>query len=256
MSKTVSKDELEYQFTDEQMQAEAAVTVDVQPESVSEQPAKKKLFSLSRKKIIYGIVGFVVVGGIFQFISAREKTAVEGSQVEVEKAAQERQQQKQAQVIEHPKVTVTPQVKAPELDDAPTLLQKTNALSVPSERSYAPEVKHMQQGLVQVNQSVDSLQKTIANLAASVENLSGQVQHLQAEQTAVKQAALAAAPGYSVKALITGRAWLQADGSDDLITLKVGDNLPGYGKITGIDPNAGTVATSAGPVFTYGPNDS
>lgn len=60
---------------------------------------------------------------------------------------------------------------------------------------------------------------------------------------------------YSLKALVPGRAWLQAS-NGGTVTVKVGDQLQGYGIVTAIEPVQGWVATSSGKYIGYGSDDA
>ena len=124
---------------------------------------------------------------------------------------------------------------------------------------YQPEIKELQSGLGEVNQSVTGLQKTLVTLTASVQALSNQVEQLSKEQKAkaasVPQAKPVVKTEYYLKAIITGRAWVES-ATGDLTTVKVGDELKGYGTITAIDPENATVTTSEGATIKHAPNDS
>jgi hypothetical protein len=66
-------------------------------------------------------------------------------------------------------------------------------------------------------------------------------------------------PFYTVRAVVPGRAWLQQKVDQhivSLITVKVGDFLPGYGRVQMINSRQGKVWTSWGNVINYGSNDS
>ncbi len=58
---------------------------------------------------------------------------------------------------------------------------------------------------------------------------------------------------YRIKAVISGRAWL-VDRSGNNTTVKVGDKLPTYGRITEIKPVEGIVNTSSGRVIGFDAN--
>lgn len=59
---------------------------------------------------------------------------------------------------------------------------------------------------------------------------------------------------YRIRAVISGRAWLE-DGAGNNITVKVGDNLPTYGRVTKIRPVEGIVETSSGRTITFSGNE-
>lgn len=55
---------------------------------------------------------------------------------------------------------------------------------------------------------------------------------------------------YRLEAAIPGRAWLmRSDG--DTLTVSLGDRIPGYGTVIGIDPNDGVVQISSGATIKY-----
>ena len=56
---------------------------------------------------------------------------------------------------------------------------------------------------------------------------------------------------YRIRAVISGRAWLM-DRNGNNITVKVGDKVPTYGRITEIKPIEGLVVTSSGRVISFG----
>ena len=61
-------------------------------------------------------------------------------------------------------------------------------------------------------------------------------------------------PFYSVRAVVPGRAWLQVKRNRrivHLITVKVGDFLPGYGRVQAISARRGMVWTSWGNIIKY-----
>ena len=57
---------------------------------------------------------------------------------------------------------------------------------------------------------------------------------------------------YHTKAVIHGRAWLVKKGTNDSISISVGDNIPTYGKVTMIDVDSGKVYTSSGRIIAFG----
>jgi intracellular multiplication protein IcmG len=76
----------------------------------------------------------------------------------------------------------------------------------------------------------------------------------KAESKIIARKKAAPKPIYFVRAIIPGRVWLtMQDGST--LTLGRGDKLSGYGFITAIDPQQGTVTLSSGAVIGYNPDD-
>lgn len=56
--------------------------------------------------------------------------------------------------------------------------------------------------------------------------------------------------GIILEAVISGRAWLRMT-NDKQLSVTIGDNIPGYGKVIAIDPKKGIVTTDTGKVFKY-----
>ncbi|MBU0456260.1 MAG: hypothetical protein ABIH77_01210 [Pseudomonadota bacterium] len=115
----------------------------------------------------------------------------------------------------------------------------------------------------QVNQQVNGLSDNINHLHEAIANLADQVKaekarnraiaRYRATQAARRAKAVRASKRYFVKAVIPGRAWVQAaDGSSMSVT--VGDSVPGYGRVTGIDAFSGKLSTSSGISIQYGLN--
>ncbi len=55
---------------------------------------------------------------------------------------------------------------------------------------------------------------------------------------------------YKIRAVISGRAWVE-DKSGNNMTVKVGDNIPTYGRVTKIRPVEGLIETSSGRVISF-----
>ncbi|HVV69312.1 MAG TPA: hypothetical protein VHE99_09840 [Gammaproteobacteria bacterium] len=267
--------DLEYEYTEDQLTEKPGTEPIIEKEL--EAPKAKSRFS--RKKIITVVVVCAMVGAIFQFLNNRDKAAENGSQPEIEQTAKVVKKAKPvaekpiarqniAEVVQSkpaikPQLTVT-KVAEPEITkQEPTAIEQLEKLPAPATSvattQYQPEIKELQTGLNTVNQSVSGLQQTLLTLTNSVQALSNQVAQLSKEQKAKSVAMAQAKPEvkvqYYLKAIITGRAWIESE-TGDLTTVKVGDELPSYGTITAIDPENATVTTSAGGTIKHAPNDS
>jgi len=58
-------------------------------------------------------------------------------------------------------------------------------------------------------------------------------------------------PAYYVQAVIPGRAWLK-DSAGKIISVGIGDQVPGFGSVTQINTRAGSVHTTSGVTIEYG----
>ena len=60
---------------------------------------------------------------------------------------------------------------------------------------------------------------------------------------------------YHLRGIIEGRAWI-VDAKGRNVTVRIGDSLPDYGKITGIFPDSGFIATESKRRITFSKGDS
>lgn len=120
--------------------------------------------------------------------------------------------------------------------------------------------------LQQHNQSNGNDSQMLGQVARQLESIQGQLSVLHVHQAALEQhfkpkahpkvAAVKPKPiVYHIEAIEPGRAWLQ-DQHHHSQTVRVGNKLPQYGIVIGIDSDQGVVLTSSGKVIHYGANDS
>lgn len=271
----IAEPDLEYKYDGDDLGSttngsdEITASSDAVKDSMPSQ-AKKRFFT--RKKAFVGIIVVIVLGGFYQFLSQRDKIAAEGNQREIERVAAMKAQElpkpaaKTTKPQEPAKLPTAPLQAVPAIAPKPVENNEvfTNMSAISENRAAntknEQEIKILKTELKQANQSLDSLQNNLQTLSASVQALSSQVQLLTAAQIKASAAPAAKAkpeekPQYFVKSLIQGRAWLET-GDGKLITVKVGDELTGYGKITEISVQDGLVKTSSKTDIKYGPNDS
>lgn len=113
-----------------------------------------------------------------------------------------------------------------------------------------------QAGVMAMQQSIDQMTQQMQSVTQSLQVLNDDYQaRLTKERQAIvakqqAQALLRKTKQYFVNAVIPGRAWLKgADGT--ILTVVVGDNIPGYGKVLSINSYSGQVVTEKG-VLPYG----
>jgi intracellular multiplication protein IcmG len=163
--------------------------------------------------------------------------------------------------VEEPAPKPVDTTASPASDTAPV----TNRLSALEEQNT-----NFQSSIDKLNSQVTELQTAVANMNSQITALNQGIQNIAdklAEQEA-KEAALHAVkvhtrkvhhirirPIYFVRAIIPGRAWLSTS-HGGTVTVRLGDNLPGYGVVQAIDPVQGTITTSVGAIIGYSPGDS
>jgi len=128
------------------------------------------------------------------------------------------------------------------------------------------EQHELQSQLQNFDSDLSDIKSTLADLNSRLVDMNEQTQLLRTQQEAFLQKQQKAEtklterkksapkPIYYVRAIIPGRVWLTLqDGST--LTLGMGDKLAGYGIITAIDPNQGTITLSSGAIIGYNPDD-
>jgi len=111
------------------------------------------------------------------------------------------------------------------------------------------EMKQMQESMTKLAEETQRLHKAMYVLVSSAKKQKAaakrKVTPTRRSITTVKRS------NYYVDAIIPGRAWLK-DENGKTITVSIGDQISGYGKVTTIDPVNGVVTTSNGTRFEYG----
>lgn len=120
-----------------------------------------------------------------------------------------------------------------------------------------------QQTIANLQAQVQQLQSQLGDMTNTISSLGSQIQILVNEIRAIgldravagRSTAITQGIVYHLKALVPGRAWLEAP-NGRATTVTIGDRLPGYGIIQMINTNQGIVTTSSGAVIEYGPKDN
>jgi len=163
-----------------------------------------------------------------------------------------------ASVASLPRIaTVVPVAPKVEVGDA--VHKQLQVLSQEME-SNREQIAELSSSFMQMQKTMDSLNKNIALLSTTVGDFGAKMQQISdnspkaTKKTKVFPKRKNKLPLYHVKAIIPERVWLESD-SGETVSLKVGDNLSGYGVVQAIDPKEGIVTTSSA-VIRYGENDS
>lgn len=237
--KKSSETDIDYQYPDEQLNDNAS---DFDLQGGGAQPPQKRsglLSRFSKKQIIMFILVMIVLFAVFQILTQKEKAATE---VPESKIAPEKK----------PTVVKTVQKK-----EVTTTKQPSINLVPPASQLGGDELTQIQAQFQSMSKEVSDLKEAMSNLVGAIEVLATQVQELRSAQQLSPSTFVPFKPKvvYYLKAVVPGRAWLESN-DGNLITVKEGDALRGYGTINKIDANEGWVQTSSGLVIKYGKNDS
>ena len=198
----------------------------------------------SRKLIVFGLIIAVIVFFIFYhfastwnnpFSELHHGAASHDSSTAMPSPAQIAREEQQSRIAA---------AKA----QADALEAKSNALD--------QTINQQQQAITQLQSNMETLQESVNTLTTSVSTLTQKFDALDSKLTkpVVKQASRAAsAPPpvtYFVRAMVPGRAWLQASNGSTL-SVAAGNEVPGHGTVSNVALSSGQVIMSDGSVFTY-----
>jgi len=231
--------EEEYQYTEENFSDESSEAKEVAPNLIMAGLAKIK-----NKRLFIPVALVVAVFLVYQVVvpSSTSKAVDEAEQTQSQDVAPA------ASLADVEGVDGRSQLSL-QNDD---IQNKIDVLKQENQ-SDREQIKHLALGLNRAQATLVSFQQSMKQLNSSVQSLSVQLAE-QKKQSNPKEKAVVK-PLYYVRAVVSGRAWLKSSVGDSL-TVRVGDNITGYGKVENIDPELGVVAMSDGSVFEYGENDS
>lgn len=167
---------------------------------------------------------------------------------------------------------ITASIDTPTIPVSPSVIEAPKFSDNTADQQMLEDVK-VQYGqtkteLVNMSALLTELRKTLGDMDSRLVDLNYTQKQLADELNTQKQALtklkkhhtktsdpVAKRTIYFVKAVIRGRAWLKSENESTLITVKVGEQLPGYGKIAKIDHDTGEVITRKGEIITFSPDD-
>jgi intracellular multiplication protein IcmG len=264
-----SDKDLEYKLPEEQFGEET--DAEFQEEGASPTPPNKRgLFKkLPKKKILIGIAVAVMIALVYQFLSRQEEKALQPAEarVQTEKAA--------------PVKAVLVAVKTAPAVANHEVQNQVESLLKEQQATGELQSKELQTEVEGVKSSVEELQNSLLTLAGSVESISNQVQSLKSAPAPLVQIPVMVGgvkqmvtprPVYYLKAIAPGReairtsagevvsikvdrAWLTTPNGESL-SVKVGDQLRGYGCVTTVNADEGWVSFTSGLVIRYAPKDT
>jgi intracellular multiplication protein IcmG len=146
---------------------------------------------------------------------------------------------------------------APSPEDFQTsVTQQLSELTQKFNRNSA-KITNIEDELNRIQSLASKTDEVVNNLNTAVSELSKIVQQLTLEQKTVeitKVRKIKPKITYHVRAIVPGRAWLEAD-DGTTVTVRPGSKLNDYGTVTKIDAREGIIRTDLGFVIKHGIND-
>ena len=234
MADEKNTDQEEYHYSEEEM---VTPTPEPTERPVSDELAPREPFWKNRLVVI-PIALVVGIGFVYWFLQEETKPQNQPPQATAP-----------AKVTPKVEATKQPTVAPSVAPTGPTTgvadLQHQVANQEKEINSLQNEMKQNRQAMLQASQSVVKLGQQQAALTTQMTRLVTDVRKLEIGKKN---------SDYTVQSLLTGRAWLQSNRTGRLISVKVGDRVPGYGYILGINVGEGSVITSSGAVIPFGNN--
>lgn len=217
---------------EEPMQAEGAITEEVEPSQTFVGRIRafiKRYPLLQNKRIVFTVLIAVVALILFKIISPSHKKVTQ--QKPVQEAVQQR-----------PSPAVMGQLAN---------LQHAEVTSQNDITQLQQQIQGMRDALNQASASQVQLNHTLNALVDQMKVLSTEMQVQPNRKVGPAQPQIV----YHLQAVVPGRAWI-INNFGQSETISVGDPVTQYGTVKAIDANRGEVLTSSGKAITYGLYDS
>ena len=252
-----SYEEEEYQYAD----VDLAKETELPPteETLHKRPKKRFFATLMSRRIIIPIVIVIAIFVVYQFIGRMGQQQQTSTQFPTTQAATTDRTTDRTTGT-----TTQAHAVSEELSD---LLVKSDLAAgrqmnkiKQQQAQNAANIQQLQINIQSVDSSLIRMQRDLASASAGLSSITQQLQQKAAPATkmprkVVRKRVIPPRAAYQLKAVVPGRAWLQGSkGSTQ--TIKVGDTLQGYGRITAINTVQGQVVTSSGRTISYGERDS
>lgn len=275
-------EEDEYHFSDDQMNFEVendAPKTSTEAPIPSKESFMTKMGNISprRRALLAGIVFIVLIGIVYKMLkpstSPTNEVLSEINTAPAEPITQPApppvaivKSTPPPPVVEEPVATVVvqptppPAVEAKKMEDRlNTLEQQSSAMMNLLQTEYAQKISDYEMQGNLTRGKMDEMSKRISRIESNLNQITQMLREGGAATSRPEAAAVNRAEpkiGYTVQAIIPGRAWLKSE-SGDTVTVAEGDILRNYGRIAKIDPYDGIVEIDTGSriiALSYGMN--
>jgi hypothetical protein len=276
------EEEDEYHFSDDQLnfevENETPKTAEAPIPSKESFMTKMGNMSPRRRALLAGIIFIVLIGIVYKMLkpstsptsdvlSEINTAPTQPMTTPVSPPVVAEQKPIIEQPVQQPVATVVVEpTPAPATVEAKKMEERLNSLEQQSsammnllQNEYAQKISDYEMQSNLTRGKMDELSKRISRIES---NLNQITQMLREGNAVSERAAPAPTPksepkiGYTVQAIIPGRAWLKSE-SGDTVTVAEGDILRNYGRIAKIDPYDGIVEIDTGSriiALSYGMN--
>lgn len=227
-------------------------------------PATKKylefLKNIDKRKVILPLGVLLItlfVYKAFQLHGARKVQLVRQQKMQTQEVAKAESGITESSAVNHPVKLITPEVGGSN-QDYDTLKQNMAQLEANTHQNNAK--------LNGLSSAVGTMRDNIAIIDNNVRQVSDVLQQELAQVERIRQSLVKPIKSrkikqpklikYYIRALVPGRAWIETADGRYSKTIKVGDELNGYGAVDYILYKEGMILMSNGSYITYGDNDN
>ena len=139
------------------------------------------------------------------------------------------------------------------LEDGTNKVQNDISMLTSQMQDMSAQLTSLTAELATVNASLNSANDKITAQEQAIKELIAMKKRTIKRQFASKNVAPMLV--YYLKAIIPGRAWIMST-NGSAMTVSLGTTIPGYGRVTVIDPEQGKVGLSSGRVINFSPEDN
>ena len=203
---------------------------------------------LQKRNVLLIIVVLIILFSLYQAVHSYFSSGKKETQT----------QTTTPKISDKPVVTTSPTITQPasgEVDQKLASLQSNHDNAQKRVESLENSISQLKGTMSNIKNRIYTMNASIASLTDTIQSQQTQIAGLakKPKTKPVKKAKPKPLPIFNVQAMLSGRAWLVTPQGGTL-TVVVGDNLPGYGRILSITPSMGLIKTSTGRKLTFKPD--
>ena len=261
---TLPNEESEYKFNESEIGSlggsdattEQSEPGDLDSEELLEMPTGGGAKRIHWKKLIRPgliVLAILIVYAGFSFHSSKKADSLEQKKLSAQDNASFVQKQSVMDKVASFKTKPAPGISKEQLFQVQDDVQK-------KVDTVMQQVINDQERISNLNNVLVNTQKDLSSIALHMEQLTTTMQQVLSEVEKLKAAKMKPKKvirppvAYHIRAIVPGRVWLESANGKN-VTLRVGDNLDGYGVVRIISPKQGLVLMSNGSMIQYGVND-
>ncbi|EKD45863.1 MAG: IcmG [uncultured bacterium] len=195
-------------------------------------------------------LSILLVYAAFSFYASKKASLSQQQKI----MPQQTQPQVVPTVVSSPPMSLSTGISNDQIAKTQSTMQQNIDSMVQQVKSNQDSISSLNASVAKTQQDVSAISQQIGQLAVAMQQMLVEVEKIQSKKVKPKKTVAKLPVAYHIRAIVPGRVWLEsADGKS--VTLRVGDNLEGYGAVRVISSRQGMVVMSNGSIIQYGVND-